>query len=58
MVLTFEQDKELLELKLDHKKQIIRLEEAGAKREHEQRMARLNKLYEIAQAGGIGYIEK
>lgn len=58
MVLTFEQEKELLEIKLDHKKQIIRLEEAGAKRENDQRLARLNKLLEIALAGGIGFIEK
>ncbi len=58
MVLTSEEEKELLAIKQDHKKEIGRLENADAEKEHIRKMLRLDKLLEIAKAGGIGFVEK
>ena len=53
MVLTFAEEKELLELKLSQKKEIIELESNTRIAEHDEKMLRLGKLLEIAQAGGV-----
>jgi tRNA A37 N6-isopentenylltransferase MiaA len=52
MVLSFEQEKELEQLKHDQKKELIEINKKVAEEEHERKMKRLDKLLEIAKAGG------
>lgn len=58
MVLTFDQEKELLEMKQKHQRKLALVQGIIAKDEHQRKLLRLDKLLEIAKAGGIGYIEK
>lgn len=52
MVLTFDQEKELELLKHKHKKELLAEQLAFMEEEHRLKMIRLNKLLEIARAGG------
>ena len=52
MVMTFDETKELEELKQTHKLALIEAEAKDRKVEHDEKNARLDKLLEIAKAGG------
>lgn len=52
MAMDFKETKELEELKQKHKVELLVLNRELAKEEHEMKMARLEKLLAIAQAGG------
>jgi len=52
MVLTFDQEKELENLKHKHKKELLAEQLAYMEEEHRLKMIRLNKLLEIAKQGG------
>ena len=53
MALDFEQTKEIEELKQGHKKELLKEQETQAVAEHGRKMRRLEKLLEIAKAGGV-----
>jgi len=53
MALTFEETKEMEELKQLHKKELAEISLQNAKEEHEMKMKRLELMLKIAQAGGI-----
>lgn len=52
MVMDFKETKELEEIKQNNKIALIEEQAKDRKIEHEQKMERLNKLLEIAEAGG------
>lgn len=54
MVLTFEQEKELMQLKEEYKEAERKFQLSFLKEEHKLRLQRLDKHLEIAKAGGIG----
>ena len=54
MALDFEQMKELEGMKHGHKKDLVLIQEAASKEDHSRKMERLEKLLEIAKAGGAG----
>lgn len=52
MVMTFNETTQLEEMKQNNKKELIDLQAKDRETEHNQKMERLNKLLEIAKAGG------
>lgn len=58
MVLAFGEEKELLEMKHTNQAVVLKAQEHMAAAEHIRKIKRLDKLLEIAKAGGIGFIEK
>ncbi len=52
MVLSFEQEKSLEELKHAQRKELLELQEKQALADHNRKLERLGKLLEIAKTGG------
>jgi hypothetical protein len=57
MVLTFNEEKELVELKHAHAKELLEANNHAKAQEHQQKMARLDKLLEIAKTGNLRNVE-
>lgn len=52
MVMTFEESKELEGVKHHNKRELLLMQDQDLRREHDRKMERLEKLLEIAKAGG------
>lgn len=51
MVLTYEQEKALEELKMAHKREVAELQENQTQLEHDLKMRRLDKLHQMTKDG-------